>query len=169
MDIKPVVKIIGVFHADGTETSILNKDFESDWVTDSEVGFYKDNYFPEFRELVFGMENERADSFRFHTRTLKEAPSIELWTYNRKAEQKELVPNISFRIDKVEVAICPGNLGVFAVSITPQTPDMDGFTKLLSMARRFDQEIRVDGNDRTFSDYLQQEVTKLLTVIGRIA
>lgn len=132
------IRIVGIFEA--KKHSKLTKDFikegfELENLSDSTRKFYKDYWYPEFRDLLFFKEKETS------SKILKKSFSQSLTFVKNKDKAKNPISLVEAEICSVELILFPNDLHFFSIELKPKENNIQQIADLIFCAREFNKEL----------------------------
>ena len=150
-----IVRIVGVFEFSGKWNDLLNKLRDNDYQpeifeNEDTLGFLKNYWYPEFREIYFLKKEETsAKVFRKEIRQ-----SIDL-SFRKNWETGQL-EYMSLNVISAEVFLFKNQLHFFAIDVTVDEKKLASFSNLMLCTRNFDSIVR--GSDFKWVNWIEQHV-----------
>jgi hypothetical protein len=144
-----IIKLVGIFEAKYSEAlrnRFFKKNYEIEILTDDTKSKLKDQYYPEFRDLLFlGQEKSSADVLQ-----LKPNGGI---TFKKKVGQKETEISIDF--SHVELFLFPNGLHFFSIQLSPKQLELAHLSDVMYCARSFDTEVNNKGVFQSWVSWIE--------------
>ena len=138
-----IIKIVGVFESTPVKKTISG--FKSIGYVAEELGerakkFYKDYWYPEFRDLLFF--NEKKTSAQILVKTLNQSITFKK-DFDLK-NQKDVL--IDAEIGSLELILFPNGLHFFSIELKPVNQNIQQIADLIYCAREFNREVVGDAS-----------------------
>jgi hypothetical protein len=133
-----VIRIVGIFEASkpiNLANDFAKKGFVFEELSEQTKKFYKDYWYPEFRDLLFYKEKET--SSKILAKSLNQ--SISFKKGFDFANQKDII--IEAEIGSVELILFPNELHFFSIELKPKEQNIQQIADLIFCAREFNKEI----------------------------
>lgn len=147
-----IIRIVGVFESKKhlkLANELLKFGYSKEQLTDDSKKFYKDYWYPEFRDLLFFKENETSSTilvkdFNQSLNFIKSQDKINNTIFTIPAE-----------IGKVELILFPNNLHFFSIELIPSKNNLEQIADLIFCAREFNKEILVENTKFTWVNWIE--------------
>lgn len=130
-----IVKIIGIFESKRSvynlEKQFLNAAYQRKLLSEQEIGFHRNYWYPEYRNIWFNNSNE---AMRFLTKDC-----------NRILNFKYKSGFFEVKIKSFEIHLMPNGLHFFSIIADSADKSTAGYSDLLNLIRTFDSEIDLEG------------------------
>jgi hypothetical protein len=129
-----LIKITGIFeqkNLKNTIKSLLQKGYQKEVIPEFSKGFYKDNYYPEFRDIIF-LGGENGVQVLNH-------PEIQKVSFLKGS--KDQVEKREAEIVNREIYLFPNGLHFFSIELKSLDLDLNYLSDLMFSARLFNSKI----------------------------
>ena len=132
------IRIVGIFEAKKhtkLAKEFVNNGYVPEVLSDDAKKFYKDYWYPEFRDLLFFKENESS------SKILRKEINQSLSFVKTKDEAKNPLICIGAEVIAAEVILFPNDLHFFSIEIKPKENTIQQIADLIFCAREFNKEL----------------------------
>jgi hypothetical protein len=149
-----IIKIIGVFESVNVKKTISgfkSIGYSSDSLDDDTLGFYKNYWYQEFRDLLFLFKGDAAAEYL--TKNIeKEFEFIKTEDYITK----EPIIKVSAGIKSVELFLFPNGLHFFSIELYTPVLSLLEISELTNCARDFDKKVVIDGETIKWVNWIEK-------------
>ena len=149
-----IIKIIGVFESVNVKKTISgfkSIGYTSDYLDDDTLGFYKNYWYQEFRDLLFLFKGDAAAEYL--TKNIeKEFEFIKTEDYITK----EPIIKVSAGIKSVELFLFPNGLHFFSIELYTPVLSLLEISELTNCARDFDKKVVIDGETIKWVNWIEK-------------
>ena len=149
-----IIKIIGVFESVNVKKTISgfkSIGYTCDSLDDDTLGFYKNYWYQEFRDLLFLFKGDAAAEYL--TKNIeKEFEFIKTEDYITK----EPIIKVSAGIKSVELFIFPNGLHFFSIELYTPILSLSEISELTNCARDFDKKVVIDGETIKWVNWIEK-------------
>jgi hypothetical protein len=132
------IRIVGIFEAKKyakLAKDFIKEGFELENLSDSTRKFYKDYWYPEFRDLLFFKEKETS------SKILKKTFNQSLTFIKNKDKEHKPITLVEAEIRSVELILFPNDLHFFSIELKPKENNIQQIADLIFCAREFNKEL----------------------------
>lgn len=132
------IRIVGIFEAKKhakLAKDFIKEGFELENLSDSTRKFYKDYWYPEFRDLLFFKEKETS------SKILKKTFNQSLTFVKNKDKANNPITTVDAEIRSVELILFPNDLHFFSIELKPKENNIQQIADLIFCAREFNKEL----------------------------
>ena len=149
-----IIKIVGVFESVNVKKTISgfkSIGYTSDYLDDDTLGFYKNYWYQEFRDLLFLFKGDAAAEYL--TKNIeKEFEFIKTEDYITK----EPIIKVSAGIKSVELFLFPNGLHFFSIELYTPVLSLSEISELTNCARDFDKKVVIDGETIKWVNWIEK-------------
>jgi hypothetical protein len=150
-----LIRIVGVFETssklDATIKRFKTSNYSEEIIKD-ESSFYKNYWYPEFRDLYFLKKEKSSASI------LKKSPNeiIEFIVREDKATNERTTLNA--KIEDVEIFLFENKLDFFTIDLSIETNSLSGYSDLMYCARSFETKILDNDSILKWVNYIENDI-----------
>ena len=147
-----IIRIVGIFEEKKYQVLIKNSiknGFLTEELTDGTKKFYKDYWYPEFRDLLFFKEKE--SSSKILIKDFKHPITF----VKSKDEQKNPTKLINANVGSVELILFPNGLHFFSIELSPENKNIEEIADLIFCAREFNREL-INSSSNSWVNWIEQ-------------
>jgi len=149
-----IIKIIGVFESVNVKKTISgfkSIGYTSDSLDDDTLGFYKNYWYQEFRDLLFLFKGDAAAEYL--TKNIeKEFEFIKTEDYITK----EPIIKVSAGIKSVELFLFPNGLHFFSIELYTPVLSLSEISELTNCARDFEKKVIIEGETIKWVNWIEK-------------
>lgn len=149
-----IIKIIGVFESVNVKKTISgfkSIGYSCDSLDDDTLGFYKNYWYQEFRDLLFLFKGDAAAEYL--TKNIeKEFEFIKTEDYITK----EPIIKVSAGIKSVELFLFPNGLHFFSIELYTPVLSLSEISELTNCAREFNKDVIIDGETIKWVNWIEK-------------
>ena len=149
-----IIKLVGIFESTPVEKTISGFEsigYTSDLLDDVTLGFYKNYWYPEFRDLLFLF---KGDSTGKHL--IKNINKEFEFIKTENKETKEPIFKVSAGIKSLELFLFPNGLHFFSVELYTPVQGLSEISELTNCARDFDKKVMIDGETIKWVNWIEK-------------
>ena len=150
-----IIKIVGLLEEKpGLQDSLLKNEYVREELSDEQSNFFKDYFYPDFRNLMFSEHN------RINNRRLKKE-------INQQISLSDTSVTEELMIKDAEVLLFGGDyIALFCISVQTENNnlEMETISNLLNLVRQFDT---VTGNNVKWCHWIENELLGGIKIRGR--
>jgi hypothetical protein len=144
-----IIRVVGIFeekYSKKLAQRFQKIGFKNEELAEQTRGFLKNNFYPEFRDLMF---------------LSHEASSAQILQFNLGSEvtfQKragDALMDIPAQIQQIELFLFPNGLHFFAIQFDPQQLELRDLSDLMFCARSFDTKMKTTSVDMTWVEWIE--------------
>jgi hypothetical protein len=146
------IRIVGIFEAKKhakLAKDFIREGFELENLSDSTRKFYKDYWYPEFRDLLFFKEKETS------SKILKKTFNKSLTFIKNKDKEHNPITLVDAEIRSVELILFPNDLHFFSIELKPKDNNIQQIADLIFCAREFNKEL-VDQPELNWVNWIEK-------------
>ena len=149
-----IIKIVGIFESVNVKKTISgfrSIGYTSDSLDDRTSGFYKNYWYPEFRDLLFLFKGDAAATYL--------AKNIEQkfeFIKFKDEKTKEPIIKVQAGIKSVEVFLFPNGLHFFSIEIYAPEQSLSEISELTNCARDFNKEVIFDWETTEWVNWIEK-------------
>jgi hypothetical protein len=125
-----IIRVVGIFeekYSKKLEQRFQKLGFENEILSDNTKGFLKNNYYPEFRDLMFiSQEPSSAQILQLTT-----IPNI---TFLKRAGENNFI-EVATEVQQVEIFLFPNGLHFFSIELNPNELALSQISDLMFCSR----------------------------------
>lgn len=145
-----IIKLVGIFEEKYSK-ALLNRFFKINYkiepLTDDTKSKLKNQYYPEFRDLLFfGQEESSA--------TILQLQPNEGITFKKKIGTN--ITEITNDFSHVELFLFPNGLHFFSIELSPRNLELANLSDVMYCARSFESTVRYKGLDQTWVSWIEE-------------
>ncbi len=146
-----IIRVVGIFeekYSKKLEQRFQKLGFKNEILSDNTKGFLKNNYYPEFRDLMFiSQEPSSAQILQLTT-----VPHI---TFLKKAGENNFI-EVATEVQQVELFLFPNGLHFFSIELNPNELALSQLSDLMFCSRSFDSEMKNQGTKITWVEWIEK-------------
>ncbi len=146
-----IIRVVGIFeekYSKKLELRLQKLGFKNEIISDQTKGFLKNNYYPEFRDLMFiSQEPSSAQILQLTT-----VPNI---TFLKKAGENNFI-EVATEVQQVEIFLFPNGLHFFSIELNPNELALSQLSDLMFCSRSFDTEMKNQGTKITWVEWIEK-------------
>jgi hypothetical protein len=143
-----IIRVVGIFeekYSKKLAQRFQKIGFENEELADQTRGFLKNNFYPEFRDLMFlSQEDSSAQILQFNL-------GSEVTFQKRTGDA---LIDIPAQIQQIELFLFPNGLHFFAIQFDPQQLELRDLSDLMFCARSFDTKMKTN-TDMTWVEWIE--------------
>jgi hypothetical protein len=144
-----IIRVVGIFeekYSKKLAQRFQKIGFKNEELADQTRGFLKNNFYPEFRDLMFLIqEDSSAQILQFNL-------GSEV-TFQKRAG--DALIDIPAQIQQIELFLFPNGLHFFAIQFDPQQLELRDLSDLMFCARSFDTKMKTTSVDMTWVEWIE--------------
>ena len=144
-----IIRVVGIFeekYSKKLAQRFQKIGFENEELADQTRGFLKNNFYPEFRDLMFlSQEDSSAQILQFNL-------GSEV-TFQKRAG--DALIDIPAQIQQIELFLFPNGLHFFAIQFDPQQLELRDLSDLMFCARSFDTKMKTTSTVMTWVEWIE--------------
>ena len=149
-----IIKIVGIFESSPVKKTIAgfrSIGYASDSLDERSLGFYKNYWYPEFRDLMFLFKGDAAATYLSKNIEQK----FEFIKF-KDEKTKEPIIKVQAGIKSVEVFLFPNGLYFFSIEIYSPEQSLSEISELYNCARDFNKEVIFDGKTTEWVNWIEK-------------
>ena len=148
-----IIKIVGIFESSPVKKTISgfrSSGYTSDSLDERSLGFYKNYWYPEFRDLLFLFKGDAAATY------LSKNIDQKIEFIKSKDEKTNTNVKVPAGIKNVEVFLFPNGLHFFSIEIYTPEQCLSEISDLTFCARDFDKEVMIGGETTKWVNWIEK-------------
>jgi hypothetical protein len=149
-----IIKLVGIFESTPVKKTIAgfrSSGYTSDSLDDDTLGFYKNYWYPEFRDLLFLFKGDAAAEYLSKNMDRKFE-----FIKSKDKQTNEPIIKVSAGIKCVELFLFPNGLHFFSVELFAPEQGLSEISDLTNCARDFDKEVIIDGETTKWVNWIEK-------------
>jgi hypothetical protein len=149
-----IIKLVGIFESTPVKKTISefrSSGYTSDSLDDDTLGFYKNYWYPEFRDLLFLFKGDAAAEYLSKNMDRKFE-----FIKSKDKQTNEPIIKVSAGIKCVELFLFPNGLHFFSVELFAPEQGLSEISDLTNCARDFDKEVIIDGETTKWVNWIEK-------------
>jgi hypothetical protein len=149
-----IVKLVGIFESTPVKKTISefrSSGYTSDSLDERSLGFYKNYWYPEFRDLLFLCKGNAAVEYLSKNMDQKFE-----FIKSKDKQTNEPIIKVSAGIKSVELFLFPNGLHFFSVELYASEQRLSEISELTNCARDFDKEVMFDGQTTKWVNWIEK-------------
>ena len=148
-----IIKLVGIFESSPVKKTISgfrSSGYTSDSLDGRSLGFYKNYWYPEFRDLLFLFKGDAAATY------LSKNIDQKIEFIKSKDEKTNTNVKVQAGIKNVEVFLFPNGLHFFSIEIYIPEQCLSEISDLTFCARDFDKEVMIGGETTKWVNWIEK-------------
>ena len=138
-------KLFSVFEEHIAIERTLNRKYRKVFSDQSSSKYFKDNFFDEYRSIVFPENASEKPAFTHYEKVVKDVTL----TFDQ----------FTIEISRLEVTMTPEKIGILSLSFSSTTLDVNELTLMLSKVRSFDTKMKTkSGEEHVLSRFIEDRL-----------
>ena len=149
-----IIKLVGIFESSPVKKTISgfrSSGYTSDSLDERSLGFYKNYWYPEFRDLLFLFKGDAAATYLSKNIEQK----FEFIKF-KDEKTKEPIIKVQAGIKNVEVFLFPNGLHFFSIELYAPEQSLSEISELTNCARDFNKEVIFDGETTKWVNWIEK-------------
>jgi hypothetical protein len=149
-----IIKLVGIFESTPVKKTIAgfrSSGYTSDSLDERTLGFYKNYWYPEFRDLLFLFKGDAAAEYLSKNMDRKFE-----FIKSKDKQTNEPIIKVSAGIKCVELFLFPNGLHFFSVELFAPEQGLSEISDLTNCARDFDKEVIIDGETTKWVNWIEK-------------
>jgi len=149
-----IIKLVGIFESSPVKKTISgfrSSGYISDSLDERTLGFYKNYWYPEFRDLLFLFKGDAAAAHLSKNMDQKFE-----FIKSKDKQTKEPIVKVKAGIKSVEVFLFPNGLHFFSIEIYAPEQILSEISELTNCARDFNKEVIFDGETTEWVNWIEK-------------
>jgi hypothetical protein len=149
-----IIKLVGIFESTPFKKAIAgfrSSGYTSDSLDERTLGFYKNYWYPEFRDLLFLFKGNAAAEYLSKNMDRKFE-----FIKSKDKQTNEPIIKVSAGIKCVELFLFPNGLHFFSVELFAPEQGLSEISDLTNCARDFDKEVIIDGETTKWVNWIEK-------------
>jgi len=148
-----IIKIIGVFESVNVKKTISgfkSIGYSSDSLDDRTLNFYKNYWYPEFRDLLFLFKGDAAATY------LSKNIDQKIEFIKSKDEKTNKSVKVQAGIKNLEVFLFPNGLHFFSIELYTPVLSLSEISELTNCAREFNKDVIIEGETIKWVNWIEK-------------
>ena len=149
-----IIKLVGIFESTPVKKTISefrSSGYTSDSLDERTLGFYKNYWYPEFRDLLFLFKGDAAAAHLSKNMDQKFE-----FIKSKDKQTNEPIIKVSAGIKSVELFLFPNGLHFFSVELYSPEQRLSEISELTNCARDFDKEVMIEGQTTKWVNWIEK-------------
>ena len=149
-----IIKLVGIFESTPVKKTISefrSSGYTSDSLDERTLGFYKNYWYPEFRDLLFLFKGDAAAAHLSKNMDQKFE-----FIKSKDKQTNEPIIKVSAGIKSVELFLFPNGLHFFSVELYSPEQRLSEISELTNCARDFEKNVMIDGQTTKWVNWIEK-------------